>query len=102
MVAMAFVFLMRYDTASGRLSALTHWQPPLWRRLALRLSLGCLLLTEILTNTAATFRADFLLVAAVSPFFGYLGCRTIAFAGLAEARPEAAATPEPDMPSDGT
>jgi hypothetical protein len=100
MVAMAFVFLMRYDTARGRLSALTHRQPPLWRRLALQLSLGCLLLTDVLTNSAAAFRADFLFVAAVSPFFGYLGCRTIAFAGLAQTRPEATTPPESGMPTE--
>ena len=82
-VAMAFVVLGRLDAAFSRLNAHTNRQPAAWRRLAVMLSIACLLLTDILTNVAAAFAgAGFLLIAAVPTFLASLACKGIAFAGI--------------------
>lgn len=86
-IVMAFVILSRFENAFSQLSTRTNHQPPAWRRLALMLSIACLLLTDILANVAAAFAgAGFLLVAAVPTFLGYLACKGIAFAGLSGRR----------------
>ena len=82
-VAMAFVVLGRLEAAFSRLNAQTNRQPAAWRRLAVILSIACLLLTDILANVAAAFAgAGFLLIAAVPTFLASLACKGIAFAGI--------------------
>ena len=82
-VAMAFVLLGRLEAAFSRLNAQTNRQPVAWRRLAVILSIACLLLTDILANVAAAFAgAGFLLIAAVPTFLASLACKGIAFAGI--------------------
>lgn len=82
-VALAFLILMRFEQAFGQLHLRSRRRPVAWRRLALRASIACLLLTEILASVAAAFAgAGFLLVAAVPTFLAYLACKGIAFAGL--------------------
>ena len=82
-VGMAFVVLGRLEAALSRLNAQTNRQPAAWRRLAVILSIACLLLTDILTSVAAAFAgAGFLLIAAVPTFLASLACKGIAFAGI--------------------
>ena len=82
-VAMAFVVLGRLEAAFSKLNAHTNRQPAAWRRLAVILSIACLLLTDILANVAAAFAgAGFLLIAAVPTFLASLACKGIAFAGI--------------------
>lgn len=82
-VAMAFVVLGRLEAAFSRLNAQANRQPAAWRRLAVILSVACLLLTDILANVAAAFAgARFLLVAAVPVFLASLACKGIAFASI--------------------
>jgi len=82
-IAMAFVVLGRLEAAFSRLNAQTNRQPAAWRRLAVILSIACLLLTDILANVAAAFAgAGFLLIAAVPTFLASLACKGIAFAGI--------------------
>jgi len=89
-VAMALLILVRFGEAFGQLHARTDRRPPAWRRLALVLSIACLLLTQILANVGAAFAgAGFLLVAAVPVFLGSLACKGIAFAGLPGGRSDA-------------
>lgn len=81
--AMAYVILMRFEGAFRQLSFVTNGQPPVWRRLALLLSIACLLLCDVLTNVSAAFAgAEFLLVAAVPAFSAYIVCKRVAFANL--------------------
>jgi hypothetical protein len=51
MVAMAFVFLIRWDYSFRKLAALTSGRPHFARRLTLLLSFACLLIFDILFNT---------------------------------------------------
>lgn len=82
-VAMAIVILTRFEDAFKKLSFLTNGQPPAWRRLALLLSIVCLLLSDILTNMSAAFAgAGFFLVVAVPAFIIYIVCKRVAFACL--------------------
>jgi hypothetical protein len=89
MIAMAVVILTRMDVASKQLSEYTHGRPPAWRRFALLLSIGCLLLFDILTNISVAFAgAGPLLVAAIPAFLAYFFCGRIALAGLRRDPPE--------------
>jgi hypothetical protein len=82
-VAMAFVILTKFEGAFRRLSFLTNGQPQVWRRLALLLSIACLLLCDVLTNVSAAFAgAGFLLVVAVPAFVTYIVCKRVAFTCL--------------------
>lgn len=82
-VAMGLVVLGRLEAAFSRLNAQTNRQPATWRRLAVILSIACLLLTGILANVAAAFAgARFLLIAAVPVYLASLACKGIAFAGI--------------------
>lgn len=82
-VAMAFVVLGRLEASFSRLNAQANRQPAAWRRLAVILSVACLLLADILANVAAAFAgARFLLVAAVPVFLASLACKGIAFTGI--------------------
>jgi len=86
-VAMAFVVLGRLETSFRQLNARTNRQPAAWRRLAVLLSILCLLLTDILANVAVAFTgAGFLLIAAVPTFLASLACKGIAFAGIPTGR----------------
>jgi hypothetical protein len=86
-VAMAFVILMRFELAFRQLSLLTNGHAPVWRKLALILSIVCLLLFDILTNVSAAFTgAEPLLVTAVPTFFAEFLCKRVAFARLSRSR----------------
>ena len=85
--AMAFAILVRFKNAFGQLRALTSPHPPAWRRLALMLSIACVLLTDLCANLAVAFDgAGFLFVAGVPMFFIALVCHGVAFAGLSRRR----------------
>jgi hypothetical protein len=51
MVAMAVVFLIRWDYSFRKLATLTSGRPHFFRRLMLLLSFACLLVFDILSNT---------------------------------------------------
>ena len=71
--AMAWVILMRLDAAYERLSLSTTGRPAPWRRLAVQLSIGCLLLFDVLTYFATAFAgAAPLLLIAIPAFLAYL------------------------------
>ena len=85
--AMAFAILVRFENAFGQLQALTSPHPPAWRRLALILSIACVLLTDLCANLAVAFDgAGFLFVAVVPMFLIALVCHGVAFAGLSGRR----------------
>ena len=72
-IAMAWVMLIRLDAAYERLSLSTTGRPALWRRLTVQLSIGCLLLFDVLTHLAAAFAgAAPLLLIAIPAFLAYL------------------------------
>ena len=84
-IAMAYVILVRFEFAFRQLSLFTKGNPSVWRKLALKLSIVCLLLFNILTNVSAAFAgAGPLFVAAVPAFFAYVLCKRIAFSRLSK------------------
>ena len=86
-VAMAVLVFWRMGTVFSQLNARTNCQPAAWRRLAVILSVVCLLLTDILANVAAGFAgAGFLWMAAVPIFLASLACKNIAFVGIPRGR----------------
>jgi len=88
-ISMAFVILVRFDLAFRSLLISTNRQPHVWRKYTLRLSIGCLLLFDILINVSAALAgAGFLLVGAIPAFVAYLACNCIAFAGLGKTCPK--------------
>lgn len=83
MIAMALVFLTRYELGMRNLMKDTNGQPHVWRRLALMLSFACLLIFDVVTNVSAAIAgAGFIIVAAVPVFLAYLVFKRVAFAGL--------------------
>lgn len=96
-VSMAFWILCRFEHDSIHLHARTDRHPPAWRRLALMLSIACLLLTAVLTNLGAAFAgAGLLVIAAVPTLLASLACKGIAFAGLSPGRYESGRSWPPD------
>ncbi len=90
MIAMAVVILVRFDHASRELSNYAQGQPAVWRKLALVISIGWLLVFDVLTNLAASLAgAQLLLVLAIPAFLGYLACGRVALMGLKESELEA-------------
>ena len=86
-VAMAVLVFWRLGTAFSQLNARSNHKPAAWRRLAVILSVVCLLLTDILANVAAAFAGGgFLLMAAVPTFLASLACKGIAFSGMPRGR----------------
>jgi uncharacterized membrane protein YidH (DUF202 family) len=86
-VAMAVLVFWRLGTGLSQLNARTNCQPAAWRRVAVILSVVCLLLTDILANVGAGFAgAGFLLMASVPTFLASLACKGIAFAGIPRGR----------------
>ena len=83
MISMAFVLLVKSDLGFRKLMASTNGRLHICRSAALRLSIVCLLVFDILTNVSAAFAsAEFLFVVAVPVFVAYIVCDRIAFAGL--------------------
>ncbi|MFN7877254.1 MAG: hypothetical protein ACK5PB_18180 [Pirellula sp.] len=87
MVAMAVVFLIRWDYSFRKLATLTSGRPHIVRRLLLYLSFVCLLLFDILFNFGAAFAGSFdiaivLWLGSVPIFTGFVLCYKIAFARL--------------------
>lgn len=86
-VSLAILILVRFETAFKELSLATDGHSPKWRNLALKLSIACLLLSEILANVSGAFGgAGFLLVAAIPTFLAYLLLKRVAFARLPPSR----------------
>ena len=82
-IAMAIVILMRFEFGLRQLQIYTKGHPPVWRKLALILSILCILLFDLLTNVAAAFPgAAPLLIGAIPAFFAYIVCIRITFARL--------------------
>lgn len=87
MVAMAVVFLIRWDYSFRKLAILTSGRPHIVRRLLLFLSFACLLLFDILFNLGTAFAGSFdiaivLWLASVPIFTGFILCYKIAFSRL--------------------
>lgn len=79
-IAMAILILTRFEAAFQELSAVTDGRPPRWRKLALVLSVACLLVSDILANVGVAFGgAEFLFAAAMPIFLGYLLLKHFAF-----------------------
>lgn len=82
-ISMAMVILVKSDLGFRKLMACTSGRPHFWRKSALRLSIVCLLVFDILTNVSAAFAgAGFLFAVAVPVFVAYIVCDRIALAGL--------------------
>ena len=82
MIAMGVVVLMRFDFAKQQLSLRTNGCPPIWRKLVLMLSMGFILIVDILANTAALPGCGPVVGFAIPPFLMYLLCIRVAFVGL--------------------
>ncbi len=87
MIAMAVVFLMRYDAVTTELRQRTHDNPPGLRQLCLLVSLGCLLVFDVVTNVAAAFGTTFLFIGSIPVFVAYVVFNRLAFAGLKDPDP---------------
>lgn len=87
MIAMAVVFLLRYDAVTTELRQRTDDCPPALRKFCLMASLGCLLVFDVVTNVAATFGTTFLFVGSIPVFVAYIVFNRLAFAGLKASDP---------------
>ena len=82
-IAMAIVILVRFEFGLRQLQICTNGHPPVWRKLALILSIFCILLFDVLTNVAAAFAgAAPLLLGAIPAFFAYIVCIRVTFVRL--------------------
>lgn len=87
MVAMAVVFLIRWDYSFRKLAILTYGRPYIARRLSLFLSFACLLLFDVLFNFGTAFAGLFdiaivLWLGSVPIFTGFVLFYKIAFSRL--------------------
>lgn len=81
--AMAVVILSRKEFAERKLLRCSDGRPAGWRQLCVLLSIGCLISFDILANVATAFSGtQFLLVAAIPAFGGYVFFGRAAFVGL--------------------
>ncbi len=83
-VAMAVVALWRLELGSRKLIQLAAGKPQFWRKCFLVLSISCLVLFDVVTNTVAAFGgAGSLLPLAALAFISYVICNRVAIRGLA-------------------
>lgn len=82
-IGMALVIVSRFDIGRNQLFKRTKENPPFWRKMLLFLSIGFLLLFDILANIASAFSGAEVLFLLAAPAFGlYLLCIKIAFVRL--------------------
>ncbi|MCH2182456.1 MAG: hypothetical protein MK108_10665 [Mariniblastus sp.] len=80
--AMAIVSLIRLNAGYQRIPRDPDGRPAIWRKLAVQLSVGCLLVFDVLTNLAAALAgASFLLLLAIPAFLAYLVISRLALGG---------------------
>ena len=82
-IGMALVIVSRFDIGRNQLFKRTKENPPFWRKNLLFVSIGFLLLFDILANIASAFSGAEVLFLLAAPAFGpYLLCIKIAFVRL--------------------